>query len=100
MAGGWEVSALRELYFCLRMWREHGCHLLNGVPNWMTMACLVTENHRMIGWFVSGWTFEDHLVHHPCHELGLSLDQVAQSPIQLDPHPHWPLSLSLPSRVL
>lgn len=85
----------------LHFWREHRCHLLNGVPSWMTMSSLVTENHRMVGWFVSGWTIKDHLVQHPCHGLGhLSLDEVAQSPVQLDSLPHWPLSVSLPSRVL
>lgn len=101
-SGRGEVSVVSEEEgFLFENTKGASCHLLNGMPNWITMACLVTENHRMIGWFVTGWTFKDHLVQHPCHGLGhLSLDQIAQSPVQLDPCPHWPLSMSLPSKVL
>lgn len=97
MVGGKSLCPERTLFLVENM---EGA-LLKGVPNWMTMAGLVTEKHRMIGWFVTGQTFKDHLVQHPCHGLGhLSLDHIAQSPVQLDPLPHWPLSMSLPTRVL
>jgi len=36
-------------------------------------------------WFKLEGTFKDHLIQFPCHGQGhLSLDQVAQSPIQLN----------------
>jgi len=45
--------------------------------------------------FGSGRTFKDRLVQRPCHGLGhLSLDEVAQSPIQPDLLPHWPRSMT------
>ena len=41
--------------------------------------------HRLTKWFALEGTFEDHLIQTPCHgQRHLSLDYVAQSPIQPD----------------
>lgn len=41
--------------------------------------------HRFIDWFVLEGAFEGHLVQSLCHGQGhLSLDQIAQSPVQPD----------------
>ena len=63
------------------------CSSAGLIPPSLHEPCAAAEggNHRIIEWFVSEETSKDHLVQPSRHGQGhLSLNQVAQSPIQLD----------------
>lgn len=69
----------------MKMLHDFKCCIILKTPLYCGTSQESVIFFRIIEWFVFEGIFTDHLVQCPCHGQGyLSLDQVAQSPVQPD----------------